>query len=114
MHVQVVGAGIFLARVNRSPQTLTSIAYEISLSTQTCPETGRLQFSAADLANLGKLLQLLTFEITTDGNMPPRERSTLRSLGIHIERAMTEFEFELEQGALAPQHTEIDNATSNS
>ena len=112
MLVQVVGAGIFLARVNRSPQTLSAFTYEISLSTQICPEAGRLQFSAADLANLGKLLQLLTFEITMDGNMPSRQRSTLRSLGIHLERAMTEFE--LEQGVSAGQHTEFGNATSNS
>ena len=114
MLVQIVGAGIFLAHINRNHQALNSFAYEVSLSTQTCPETGRLQFSAADLANLGKLLQLLTFEITMDGNMPSGERSTLRSLGIHIKRAMTEFEFELEQGASAARHTEIDNATSNS
>lgn len=114
MLVQIVGAGIFLARVNRNPQARNSFAYEVSLSTQTCPEAEKLQFSASDLVNLGKLIQLLTFEITTDGNMPTVERSILRSLGNHIERAMTEFEFELKQDPSAPQHTESHSATSNS
>ena len=114
MLVQIVGAGIFLARVNRSPQTLNSFAYEVSLSTQTCPEAGRLQFSAADLVNLGKLLQLLAFEITTDGNMPSGERSILRSLGNHIELAMKEFELEMKQNLSAAHPTENHSATSNS
>ena len=114
MLVQLIGAGIFHARITRSSQTLSESKYEVSLSTRTCPETGTVQFSAADVSSFAKLLQLLLFEIELDGNASSVERSILRSLGNHIELAMKEFESEMKQNLSAALPTENHSATSNS
>jgi len=114
INVQLVGAGIFLARINRGPGTLLEMVYDISLNTLACSGVGGVQFSAEDLASLAKLVQLLIAEITLDGNVAAEERYWLRSLRDHIDRAMSDFEIEMHKHYEQMPRAEDQNATLSS